>query len=119
MALSAARTGSKRGLIASLVATLALGTTFLVNKAIEWQELAVAPTSIFQTYPLAASSYYIITGVHGVHVVAGLVMIAYLIAKTFKGNYLNGENEAVHHFGLYWHFVDIVWIFLFPLFYLI
>ncbi len=119
MALAAAKAGSKKGLIATLLATFALGGTFLVNKAVEWQELAVAPTSIFKNYPLAATSYYITTGVHGVHVVAGLVMIIYLLAKTFKGGYLSGDSEAVHHFGLYWHFVDIVWIFLFPLFYLI
>jgi cytochrome c oxidase subunit I+III len=119
MALASAKAGSKNGLIASLLTTLALGAFFLFNKAMEWQELAVAPTSIFTSYPVAATSYYITTGVHGVHVVAGLVMIGYLLAKTLKGNYLNGNHDAIHHFGLYWHFVDIVWIFLFPLFYLI
>jgi cytochrome c oxidase subunit I+III len=119
MALVAAKAGSKTGLLASLSLTFALGATFLVNKAAEWAELASAPTRIFTNYPLAATSYYITTGVHGVHVVAGLIMVAYLVAKTLKGNYLNGDHEAVHHFGLYWHFVDIVWIFLFPLFYLI
>ncbi len=119
MALVSAKARSRTGLILSLLGTLALGSTFLFNKALEWQELAVAPTSIFTNYPLAATSYYITTGVHGVHVVAGLVMIGYLLAKTLKGNYLNGDYETVHHFGLYWHFVDIVWIFLFPLFYLI
>ena len=119
MALAAAKVRSKAGLVITLLATFTLGATFLVNKAVEWQELAVAPTSIFSNFPLAATSYYITTGVHGVHVVAGLIMIVYLLAKAFKGNYLNGDSEAVHHFGLYWHFVDIVWIFLFPLFYLI
>ncbi len=119
MALAAAKAGSKRGLIGTLAATFVLGAVFLFNKALEWQELASAPTSIFTNYPIAATSYYITTGVHGVHVVAGLVIIVYLLAKTLRGNYLNGGHEAVHHFGLYWHFVDIVWIFLFPLFYLI
>jgi len=119
MALAAAKAGSKKGLIGTLVVTFGLGAVFLLNKALEWEELAVAPTSIFTNYPLAATSYYITTGVHGVHVVAGLIMIVYLLAKTVKGNYLNGDHEAVHHFGLYWHFVDIIWIFLFPLFYLI
>ncbi len=119
MALVSAKAKSRTGLILSLLGTFALASTFLFNKALEWQELAVAPTSIFSNYPLAATSYYITTGVHGVHVVAGLVMIGYLLAKTLRGNYLNGDYEAVNHFGLYWHFVDIVWIFLFPLFYLI
>ncbi len=118
-ALAAAKAGTKTGLFATLLGTFALGTAFLVNKALEWEELAAAPTSIFSNYPIAASSYYITTGVHGVHVVAGLIMIVYLLAKTLKGSYLDGDSEAIHHFGLYWHFVDIVWIFLFPLFYLI
>ncbi len=119
LALASARAGSRSGLVVSLLATFALGATFLFNKAVEWQELASAPTSIFSNYPFAATSYYITTGVHGVHVFAGLVMIGYLISKTLKGHYLNGGHETIHHFGLYWHFVDIVWIFLFPLFYLI
>jgi len=119
MALTAAKKASRTGLFAALFTPFGLGAAFLVNKALEWQELAVAPINIFSNYPLAATSYYITTGVHGVHVVAGLVMITYLLAKTVKGNYLNGNYEAVHHFGLYWHFVDVVWIFLFPLFYLI
>ncbi len=119
MALASAKAGSKTGLITSLLATLALGATFLFNKALEWEELAVPPTNLFNNYPLAATSYYITTGVHGVHVVAGLVMIGYLLGKALKGSYVSGDYDGVHHFGLYWHFVDIVWIFLFPLFYLI
>lgn len=119
LALASARAGSRSGLIAGLLVTFVLGATFLFNKAVEWQELASAPTSIFTNYPFAATSYYITTGVHGVHVFAGLVMIGYLVSKTLKGHYLNGGHDAIHHFGLYWHFVDIVWIFLFPLFYLI
>jgi len=43
----------------------------------------------------------------------------YLLANTLKGRYLKGDHQAIEHFGLYWHFVDIVWVFLFPLFYLI
>jgi cytochrome c oxidase subunit I+III len=119
LALASARSGSRNGLVASLLGTFALGATFLFNKAVEWQELASAPTSIFINYPFAATSYYITTGVHGVHVFAGLAMIGYLVSKAVKGQYLNGGHDAIHHFGLYWHFVDIVWIFLFPLLYLI
>ena len=117
MAVLTARSGSRTGLIVSLLATLSLGTWFLYNKAIEWEELAVG--GIFASHPLTATSYYITTGVHGVHVFAGLAMIGYLLVNAFKGKYLGGGYTTVQHFGLYWHFVDIVWVFLFPLFYLI
>ncbi len=119
LALASARAGSRTGLVVGLLATFALGATFLFNKAVEWQELASAPISLFTSYPFAATSYYITTGVHGVHVFAGLAMLGYLVSKAVKGHYLDGGHDAIHHFGLYWHFVDIVWIFLFPLFYLI
>src|SRR3989475_325390 len=68
---------------------------------------------------LPATSYFITTGVHGVHVFAGMLMTLYLLVNTVKGRYLKGDYHAIEHFGLYWHFVDIVWVFLFPLFYLI
>ncbi len=124
IALASAKSGSRTGLIASLAATFALGAFFLYNKAVEWEELAVGHSlvpsgSIFDNFPLAATSYYITTGVHGVHVFAGLAMIAYLVPRVLKGGYLRQQSETIHYFGLYWHFVDIVWIFLFPLFYLI
>ncbi|MEK6920169.1 MAG: cbb3-type cytochrome c oxidase subunit I, partial [Thermoproteota archaeon] len=117
MAVLTARSGSRTGLIVSLLATLGLGTWFLYNKAIEWEELAVG--GIFTSHPLTATSYYITTGVHGIHVFAGLAMIAYLLVNAFRRKYLGGGYTTVQHFGLYWHFVDIVWVFLFPLFYLI
>ncbi len=117
LAVLRARAGSRGGLVAGLLATLGLGAWFLYNKAIEWGELAVE--GIFTSHPLAATSYYITTGVHGVHVFVGLALIAYLLANAVRGKYLGSAHATVQHFGLYWHFVDIVWVFLFPLFYLI
>src|SRR3990170_1078979 len=124
LALASARTGSRTGVVAGLIGTMALGAYFLYNKALEWEELAIGEHltpvgSIFDNFPLAATSYYITTGVHGVHVFAGLAMIAYLFPRVLKGAYLRHQSETILYFGLYWHFVDIVWIFLFPLFYLI
>lgn len=117
MALAAARAGNKNGVVVSLVGTLALGAVFLYIKAGEW--FSLGGSGVFNTYPLPATSYFITTGVHGVHVVAGMCMTVYLVANALKGKYLNGDHAALEHFGLYWHFVDIVWVFLFPLFYLI
>src|SRR3989454_987590 len=122
LGLSFAKAGSRNGLLASLFATLALGAGFLINKGLEWRELFSSgftfnPASTNLKVP--ATTYFITTGAHGIHVFAGLVMIVYLISRTFKGHYLKEESATIEHFGLYWHFVDIVWIFLFPLFYLL
>jgi len=118
MALVSAKIGSRNGLIASLLGTFGLGVAFLYVKAGEWIELG--SSGVFSVANgLPATSYFITTGTHGVHVFAGMAMTIYLLANTFKGRYLKGDYHAIEHFGLYWHFVDIVWVFLFPLFYLI
>ncbi len=117
MALASAKSGSRRGLIGSLLATLALGAAFLFNKSNEWRELFEHGFTF--TSGLPGSAFYITTGTHGAHVLAGLVILVYIIARALKGRYLKDDHHTVEHFGLYWHFVDIVWVFLFPLFYLI
>lgn len=118
MALASAKAGSRNGLIASLLATFGLGVAFLYIKAGEWFDLG--SHGVFQVANgLPATSYFITTGVHGVHVFAGMIMTIYLMVNALKGRYLRGDHHAIEHFGLYWHFVDIVWVFLFPLFYLI
>jgi len=118
MALVSAKVGSRNGLIVSLLGTFGLGVGFLYVKAGEWIELG--SHGVFSVANgLPATSYFITTGTHGVHVVAGMCMTVYLLANTLKGRYLKGDYHAIEHFGLYWHFVDIVWVFLFPLFYLI
>jgi cytochrome c oxidase subunit I+III len=118
MALVSAKIGSRNGLMASLLATFGLGISFLYIKANEW--IFLGTHGVFSVANgLPATSYFITTGVHGVHVFAGMLMTLYLLVNTVKGRYLKGDYHAIEHFGLYWHFVDIVWVFLFPLFYLI
>ena len=117
MALAAAKAGNRNGLITSLAGTFALGAAFLYIKAGEW--LSLGASNVFKDYPLPATTYFITTGTHGVHVFAGMVMTLYLLINAVKGKYLKGDGATLEHFGLYWHFVDIVWVFLFPLFYLI
>jgi cytochrome c oxidase subunit 3 len=63
--------------------------------------------------------YFTMTGLHGLHVVAGLIVIAWLLVRSVKGHFTAAYHTPVHMVGLYWHVVDIVWIFLFPLLYLI
>src|SRR6266581_3556668 len=117
MALASARAGNRYGVIVSLAGTLALGAVFLYIKAGEW--FTLGGSDVFKNYPLPATSYFITTGTHGVHVFAGMCMAVYLLANAVKGKYVSGDHVTLEHFGLYWHFVDIVWVFLFPLFYLI
>ena len=112
------RAGSIKGLKIGLVGTFVLGFVFLAIKfGFEWPQLISNGFTINSGLP--ASSYFILTGLHGLHVAVGLVGIGYLMLRAFNGGFTNTKHVAVENIGLYWHFVDIVWMFLFPLFYLI
>ncbi|PSQ27966.1 cytochrome C oxidase subunit I [Halobacteriales archaeon SW_10_68_16] len=125
LALVAARNHNRRRLLAYLWTTFFLGVGFLVNKAIEWQHLFHLHEGAYEggwTFAtnIASSTFYITTGLHGAHVAVGLLITLYLIVRASNGAYLGEEgSETVEYFGLYWHFVDIVWLFLFPLFYIL
>ncbi|MFD1588032.1 cbb3-type cytochrome c oxidase subunit I [Halorientalis brevis] len=123
LAMVFAEKGSHKGVVASLVATFALGVGFLINKAMEWQHLFHVHSEQFpQGWDLgtnvASSTFYLTTGLHGLHVTIGLLIAGYMIVRAWNGAYL-GDDEPIELFGLYWHFVDIVWLFLFPLFYIL
>jgi len=117
LSLTFARKGNQTGLQFSLLATFFLGAFFMIIKALEWREL-FASNFTFSTN-VASSTYYLLTGVHGAHVVAGLVALTYLMTKAFKGGFGPQKNGAVEIFGIYWGMVDAVWVFLFPLLYLL
>jgi cytochrome c oxidase subunit I+III len=117
LALEALKTRDMGGFKLALVTTFLLGLAFLIVKGFEWSKLfeeGFVPGS-----GLPADTYYAITGAHAAHVIAGLVAMLYLILKAFKGRFSSEKHVAVENFGLYWHMVDIVWVFLFPLFYLL
>ena len=65
------------------------------------------------------SLYFAMTGMHALHMIIGVAILAFMIVRAQSGAYTTGHVTFVENFGLYWHFVDIVWIFLFPLLYLI
>jgi cytochrome c oxidase subunit 3 len=65
------------------------------------------------------SVYFAMTGMHAVHMILGIGILIFLLVQAMRGAYNNGHITTIENFGLYWHFVDIVWIFLFPLLYLI
>ncbi|SIS04600.1 cbb3-type cytochrome c oxidase subunit I [Natronorubrum thiooxidans] len=117
LALVFAERGHKRGLLASLGATLLLGLVFLAVKGWEWSyEFA---HDVYWFTELQYSIYFATTGLHAIHVIFGLFIAAFMGYRVVSVDAYLEDERPVEYFGLYWHFVDIVWVFLFPLFYLL
>jgi len=145
MGVYSAEMRNRKALLRYLTVTLVLGCIFLGIKAFEWHNEWVehhVPGLNFSTHdfthidprypldkPLSAdmaektqmyfSLYFLLTGVHALHMLVGCSILVFLLVQARKGAYTHGNMNTIENFGLYWHFVDIVWIFLFPLLYLI
>lgn len=131
MALSVfwAQQGHRKKTVLFLVFTMILGGIFLGIKAVEYTHKAhehlLPGTGFLFESPYADqvriffSFYFAMTGMHAFHMVVGLGLLSYLVYQTWKGRYEASYNTPIEMTGLYWHFVDIVWIFLFPLLYLL
>lgn len=99
-----------------LLATAVLGIIFVTIQAFEWVELldhGVEPSS-----SLFGATFYTLTGFHGAHVSVGVLWVLWVTVKAFRGGYAR-DHQGVELVGLYWHFVDLVWIILFTILYLI
>ena len=124
-AFAAVRNGDQRGLRLWLFATVFLGAFFLSIQAIEYYLLAshgFVPTVASYAAeggPLYGMTFYTLTGFHGAHVTVGVLALIYTSIKAFRGGYTSDELSGVEIMGLYWHFVDLVWIILFTIVYLI
>jgi cytochrome c oxidase subunit 3 len=130
MAVHSAARGRRKSLIGFLAATMALGCAFLGIKAVEYTDHIrhhFFPGPGFH-YSVAAdarpaeiffSLYFAMTGLHALHMIVGLGLLTTLLLMARRGRFTTGYFTPVEISGLYWHFVDIVWIFLFPLLYLI
>ena len=105
----------KRAVRNYLIVTFLLGSMFIVLKLIEWSHLVAEGFTIGTQ---AGSIFYISTGAHGVHVFAGLLIMLYLIFKADTVGYDERNGQGIEYFGLYWHFVDLAWVVIFPAFYL-
>jgi cytochrome c oxidase subunit I+III len=121
LALESAKQGKNTNLIRYLSATFVLGASFMVIKGYEWYGYLVTRTPSFTPWggTLPESTYFFTVGLHGAHVTAGLVVMAYLINKARKNGFSTTNFTGVENFALYWAFVDLVWVFVFPLFYLL
>jgi cytochrome c oxidase subunit 3 len=133
MAVRNAQLGIRKGIVLWLILTLILGCVFLGVKAYEWNEKFVehhipgmanfhldglgldmqGPAQLF------FSLYFAMTGLHAMHMIVGVGILSVLIFQAKRGKFTAEYMTPVDISGLYWHFVDIVWIFLFPLLYLI
>jgi cytochrome c oxidase subunit III len=130
MAVRCAAVGKKNLIVLFLILTLLLGGAFLGVKAYEYHDKWVhheVPGANFECEgcvdaghaSLFFALYFGMTGLHATHMLVGFIILLYLIWQARKGAYGPAWHTPVEMFGLYWHFVDIVWIFLFPLLYLI
>ncbi len=130
MAVHSASLGKRTLLVLFLILTLILGGVFLGVKAYEYHDKWVhheVPGAHFDCEgcddaghaPLFFSLYFGMTGLHATHMLVGFVILSIIIVQASRGKFTAKWYTPVEMFGLYWHFVDIVWIFLFPLLYLI
>jgi cytochrome c oxidase subunit 3 len=139
LAVHSAQLKDKKKLIMFLGITWVLGLAFLLIKGVEWRadyheglipgfNWDPRPHNMsdllkegfnLQAYQMYFVVYFILTGLHAIHMVIGLGLVAYWMWLARTGMFTNGNDQPVELLGLYWHFVDIVWVFLFPLLYLI
>jgi cytochrome c oxidase subunit III len=129
LAVHQAGYGRRRSTISFLFATMFLGTVFLGIKAYEYSHkihdhLVPGPSFIEPAPELGSSQiffsfYWMMTGIHAAHMIIGLGVLLAMVVAVWRNIPLERQRSQVEVTGLYWHFVDIVWVFLFPLLYLI
>ena len=133
LAVHAAQRGRSRAIALWIWATILLGSAFLVVKGFEYHakwEHHLIPGPHFQFHGAHGAEptgheqvffafYFAMTGLHAFHMVIGIVLFAWLSLRALKGHFTAEHHPWIEMMGLYWHFVDLVWIFLFPLLYLI
>ncbi|NJB67834.1 cytochrome c oxidase subunit 3 [Desulfobaculum xiamenense] len=127
LAVTAVQRGERRRTLALLGATVGLAGVFLINKFFEWSakfQHGIYPGSehmleMEKGQAAFYAMYYAMTGLHGLHVVIGMCVIAWVMGLVAAGRVHRDRFVTLENAGLYWHLVDLVWIYLFPLFYLV
>ena len=100
-----------------MILTSLLGLTFLGIKGFEYHHKISEGLTI--SSGLFGSFYFTLTGLHGLHMIGGLIFNMYVLIQGLRGKFNSRHCERVEYAGLYWHFVDLVWVILFPVFYLV
>ncbi len=123
MAVNFGYRGDKKKTALLMLATAAFGASFVGMQAFEWTKLivdeGVRPWSNPMGAPQFGATFFMITGFHGLHVSVGVIYLTTVAIKVLKGDYeRKGNYQIVEIAGLYWHFVDLVWVFIFAFFYL-
>ena len=126
-AVTAIQRGKKGQTISLLALSLVCGALFLVNKYFEWtakfhHDLFPNSTTLAdgpQGLNIFFGLYYVITGLHGLHVIIGMLLLTITLVLVIKGSVHKEGFLLLENAGLYWHLVDLIWIFVFPLFYLV
>ncbi len=128
LAVRAAQLGDRKALVRLLALTLAFAGAFLVIKGFEYHhkfEHGLLPGKFYRAEGIAGlphiffGIYFTMTGLHGVHVIAGMGVIGWMLVRARRGDFSARYFTPVENVGLYWHLVDLIWIFLFPLLYLV
>jgi len=108
------KTNNRFALKAGILSTFLLGLTFLFVQINEYVHIGFAPSDFAQ-----ASVFYGLTGLHGAHVFVGLTLLLMVVVRSWRGHYSVEEHRGVEVPGIYWHFVDVMWIFVYSTVYLL
>lgn len=127
LAVHSAQVDKKKALVIFLLLTIFLGVVFLGIKAVEYGEkfnhhLVPGPNFMFEGPPesqLFFSLYFATTGLHAIHMIIGIGVLTYFLTKALRNQLTSLTYDPLEMVGLYWHFVDIAWVFIFPLYYLV
>jgi cytochrome c oxidase subunit III len=133
LAVEAGHRNDKSGVIIWMIATIIGGFIFLGSQVWEWGTFIAGPDGVFETWadnamihqnpygpPQYAQFFFCVTGFHGFHVFSGVIINIVILINVIKGTYeKRGHYEMVEKGGLYWHFVDLVWVFVFTFYYLL
>ncbi len=113
-ALQSIKRGNRAGMQAGLLLTFLMGLTFLLTQAREYSRLGFAPRDgAFGTI------FYSLTGLHGAHVFVGLSILLFMTIRAFRGHFTPEQHHGVEIAGIYWHFVDVMWIVVYTTIYIL
>ncbi len=128
-AIVTSRLGFRRVMLGCMLATAALGTTFLLLKGFEYYQDYTEYMMPFLDRPylldrdtstkLFVDIYYITTGLHGLHLLTGVSILLWLTWQASKPHFLTHHQNRIEIYGLYWHFIDLIWIIVFPVLYVV